>query len=212
MALFQKQPITNSSVPPYTVGSNETVLVIGLGNSGKKYDGSRHNVGFAVLDEFAGQNDFPAWTLKKDLRAQLSLKNLGQTRVILCKPQTFMNLSGEATGAVQRFYRAYNPTTLVVYDELALPFGQLRTRLGGSDAGHNGVKSLIQHLGEDFGRLRIGIGNETQAEKTDSTKFVLSKFSKDEEEKLPLILREAGVLITEFIFSDQLPHDTRTVI
>src|SRR3989344_3117435 len=93
---------------------------------------------------------------------------------------------------------------------MIFPAGQLRTRLGGSDAGHNGVKSLIEQIGKDFGRLRIGIGNKI-AEKADAADFVLGKFTKDEKEKLPLILRESNDLITEFIFSGTLPHDTRTV-
>jgi PTH1 family peptidyl-tRNA hydrolase len=210
MALFQKQPVTNSQTPLYTVGANKNVLIIGLGNPEAKYDGTRHNVGFAVLDEFAKANGFPTWTNKKDLQAAVSVHNLGENRVILVKPQTYMNLSGDAAQAVQKFYRVYNPSTLAVYDELAIPFGQLRTRAGGSDAGHNGVKSLIQHLSEDFGRLRIGIKNE-HSDKTEADKFVLSKFSKEEQAKLEKIIKEATVMLTEFIFGGQLPHETRTI-
>ena len=109
------------------------------------------------------------------------------------------------------FYRVYNPQTLVIYDELALPFGQLRTRVGGSDAGHNGVKSLIAHIGDDFGRLRIGIGSEI-SQKADAANFVLSKFSKQEQASVPQILREAGALTTEFVVSGQLPRETRSVL
>lgn len=210
MALFQRKPQDTSITPLYTVGSNKTVLIIGLGNPGKEYGGTRHNIGFEVLDHFAKKNDYPAWMAKKDLKCELTIANLGENRVILCKPTTFMNLSGEAAQAVQHFYRAYNPQTLAVYDELAIEFGQLRTRLGGTDAGHNGVKSLIQHLGEDFGRLRIGIGSEILA-KADANDFVLGKFTKEEQGTKPKILREANALITEYIFSGQLPHDTRSV-
>jgi len=211
MALFQKKPQISSSVPLYTIGSNKTVLIIGLGNPGKEYEGTRHNVGFAILDEFAAKNDFPAWIAKKDLRSHITSANLGENRVVLCKPATFVNNSGEAAQAVQHFYRVYNQQTLVVYDELAIPFGGLRTRLGGTDAGHNGVKSLIAHIGDDFGRLRIGIGSET-AQKADAADFVLSKFSKKEQGNLPLIIREANALITEYVFGGQLPHDTRNVL
>jgi len=211
MALFQKKPQVQSSAPLYTLGSHKTVLIIGLGNPGKEYAGTRHNIGFAVLDDFAAKNDFPGWLAKKDLKCQLTSANLGENRVVLCKPQTFMNNSGEAAQAVQRFYRVYNQNTLVVYDELALPFGSLRTRLGGSDAGHNGVKSLIQHLGDDFGRLRVGIGND-MSQKADASDFVLGKFTKGEQPALPQVIREANALITEFIFSGQLPHDTRSVL
>lgn len=211
MALFQKKPQLSSSLPLYTLGLNKTVLIIGLGNPGKKYEGTRHNIGFAMLDRFAQKNDFPKWIVKKDLKCEISSANLGENRVILCKPVTFMNLSGQAAQAIQHFYRVYNQNTLAVYDELAMPFGQLRTRQGGSDAGHNGAASLIQHLGEDFGRLRVGIGSES-AQKADASDYVLNKFSKEEQLLVPKILQEANALITEYIFSGELPHDTRTVI
>ncbi len=218
MALFQKKPQTSDNLPLYTIGNIRTVLILGLGNPGKEYNGTRHNIGFEVLDHFAKKNDFPAWMAKRDLKCELTIANLGENRVILCQPTTFMNLSGEAAQAIQRFYRVYNPQTLTVYDELAIPLGQLRTRLGGSDAGHNGVKSLIQHLGEDFGRLRVGIGPKDSknaqptARQANTSKYVLSKFSKDEQKVIPKILQETNALITEFIFGGQLPHDTRTII
>lgn len=210
MALFQKKPIDTDNVPLYTLGANKSVLIIGLGNPGDEHQRTRHNIGFAVIDHFAKENNFPSWHIKNDLKCQLSLQTLGETRVILCKPSTYMNNSGEAASAVQRFYRVYNVNTLVIYDELAIPFGQLRSRMGGSDAGHNGVKSLITHLGDDFARLRVGIGTEL-AQKADSASFVLDKFSKLEQEKLPLVTREATAMITEYIFSGQLPHDTRKI-
>jgi PTH1 family peptidyl-tRNA hydrolase len=211
MALFQKKPQVQSSAPLYSLGAHKTILIIGLGNPGKEYDGTRHNIGFEVLDEFAVKNDFPSWVAKKDLKAQISVHTLGDNRVILCKPTTFMNNSGEAAQAVQRFYRVYNQNTLAVYDELTVPFGSLRTRLGGSDAGHNGVKSLIQHIGDDFGRLRVGVGSDI-SQKADAADFVLGKFTKKEQAALSLIIREAGAITTEFIFGGQLPHETRSVI
>ncbi|MEK7561279.1 MAG: aminoacyl-tRNA hydrolase, partial [Patescibacteria group bacterium] len=180
MALFQKKPQVSDNMPLYTIGNIKTVLILGLGNPGKQYGGTRHNIGFEVLDYFAKKNDFPAWMAKKDLKCELTIANLGENRVILCKPTTFMNLSGEAAQAVQHFYRVYNPQTLAVYDELAIPLGQLRTRLGGTDAGHNGVKSLIQHLDDDFGRLRIGVGTEI-SKKADASDFVLGEFTKEEQ-------------------------------
>ena len=211
MALIQKKPYVTSDVPAYTIGATKTLLIIGLGNPGKEYEGTRHNIGFAAVDQFAKQNDFPAWTDKKDLKCLITHTTLGESRVILCKPTTFMNLSGGTVHAVQRFYRVYNQQTLAVYDELAIPFGQLRTRVGGSDAGHNGVKSLIQHIGDDFSRLRFGIGSEA-AKKIDSADYVLKKFGKEEQGQLPQILRESNALIAEFIFSGPLPHETRTIL
>lgn len=211
MALFQKKPQIETGGALYTIGSHKNILIIGLGNPGKEYAGTRHNIGFEVLDEFAIKNDFPAWIAKKDLKCELTMQNLGENRVVLCKPATFMNNSGEAAQAVQHFYRVYNQNTLAVYDELAIGFGQLRTRMGGSDAGHNGVKSLIQHLGDDFGRLRIGVGSEISA-KANASDFVLGKFTKEEKEALPLIIREAGALITEYVFGGKLAQDTRNIL
>jgi peptidyl-tRNA hydrolase, PTH1 family len=211
MGLFERKPQTTSAAPLYSVGNQKTILVMGLGNPDKEHEGTRHNIGFMTLEHFAKANDFPGWTAKNDLKCHLTSHNLGESKVILVKPMTYMNNSGEAAQVIQHFYRIYNKDTLAVYDELAIPFGQLRTRMGGSDAGHNGVKSLIQHLGEDFSRLRIGIGSEV-SQMADAANFVLSKFSQEEQASLPKILNEANVLITEFIFSGSLPHETRSAV
>lgn len=210
MALFQKRIDTSKITGLYTLGANKTVLIVGLGNPEDKYKDTRHNIGFMAVDFFASANDFPAWTIKKDLKCHLAMHTIGDTRIILCKPMTYMNLSGEAVQAVQRFYRVYNPETLAIYDELDIPFGQIRTRVGGSAAGHNGVKSLIQHIGDDFLRIRIGIGSET-SDKADPADFVLGKFSKKEQGGAPLILREANSLISDFISGNFLA-ETRSVI
>jgi PTH1 family peptidyl-tRNA hydrolase len=211
MALFQKKPQVGTELPLYSVGAHRTVLIIGLGNPGEQYEGTRHNIGFAILDDFAKKNDFPGWVKKPDLKSHITAQNLGDNRVVLCKPQTFMNLSGESAQAVQHFYRIYNQSSLAVYDELAIPFGQLRTRVGGSDAGHNGVKSLIQHLGDDFGRLRVGVGSNL-TKKANASDYVLGKFTKAEQANLSQIVREANSMITEYIFGDQLNAETRTAI
>ncbi|MEJ0073813.1 MAG: aminoacyl-tRNA hydrolase [Candidatus Saccharibacteria bacterium] len=158
MALFQKRPQVSNPVQFTTVGLNKSLLIVGLGNPGEEYADTRHNVGFMCLDDFARKNDFQAWTHKKDLKCELTQQTLGDTRVILIKPQTFMNLSGEAVQAVQHFYKLHNGQTVVVHDELDVNFGQIRMRIGGSAAGNNGIKSVSQHIGEDYGRVRIGIG------------------------------------------------------
>lgn len=211
MALFQKKTDYSKITGLYTLGANKSVLILGLGNPGKQYDSTRHNIGFTAVDYFAETNDFPGWVAKKDLKAELCIHTLGSTRVVLAKPSTFMNASGEAASAIQHFYKIYNPDTLAVYDELAINFGQLRSRAGGSDAGHNGVKSLIQHVGDDFNRLRIGVGNDI-SQKADPAEFVLGKFTKKEQESVPLILREANALINEFIFSEGLAPQTRAIL
>lgn len=212
MALFQKNPHSNHEYHSFfTLGAHKTILLVGLGNPGKKYDGTRHNIGFVCLDAFAKAHEFNNWTEKKDLKCLIASKTLGETRVILCKPTTYMNLSGEAVQKVIHFYKIEPDKIAVIYDELDMPFGQIRMRLGGSDAGHNGIKSLIQHLGPDFGRVRIGIGG-SKPEQMDSADFVLSKFGKDEAKQLAPLTKEATSILTEYIFRGELVPETRNFV
>jgi PTH1 family peptidyl-tRNA hydrolase len=139
----------------------------------------------------------------------MATARLGDTHVIAIKPTTFMNLSGEAAQAVAHFYKIPADRIIAVYDEIDIEFGQIRTRTGGSSAGHNGVKSLIQHLGEEFGRVRIGIGPK-EPEQMDSADFVLAKFSSEQQTQLKNLTREATAILSEYAFSDgQLPSETR---
>lgn len=208
MAFFQKKPAITDSAPAYSIGAAKNKLIIGLGNPGESYQHNRHNLGFMVVEKFAQLNGFPAWLSKADLRSALTQKTLGDSRVILIKPQTYMNDSGHAAALVQKYYRVYNSDTVAVYDELAIDFGQIRTRLEGSDGGHNGVKSLISHLGEDFGRLRVGVGPS----EGDSAKFVLSNFPKSQGANLEKVISEACAILTEYIYGGHLSHDTRTIL
>jgi PTH1 family peptidyl-tRNA hydrolase len=210
MALFQKKPVAGTSVPLYSVSLEQTVLVVGLGNIGKEYSGTRHNIGFAVLDSFAQDNDLPDWLTKKDLHCHLSSKIIGSKRVIAIKPTTYMNNSGQAVRAVMDFYKVTPQNVIVVHDELDIPFGQIRTRMGGSSAGQNGVESVIAHIGEKFGRVRVGIANEF-SKMADASEFVLGKFTQDEQVNIPVLKREASVLIAEYIALGELPHETRSV-
>ena len=211
MALFQKKPIVGNDAPIYTLGLQKTVLIVGLGNIGKKYVGTRHNIGFMCIDALAVSQTTDNWHDKKDLKCTVASGNVGDTRVILCKPTTYMNNSGEAVQALANFYKVNGSNITVVYDDIDLDFGQIRTRIGGSAAGHNGVKSLIQHIGEDFSRVRIGIGPKTP-EEIDSADFVLAKFSKDEQAQLPNLVKEATSILSEFIYSGQLQTETRTFL
>jgi peptidyl-tRNA hydrolase, PTH1 family len=212
MALFQRNPHSDRQHQPlFTVGMNKTVLLVGLGNVGKEYEGTRHNIGFVCLDAFAQSHEFDPWVEKKDLKCHMTMGTLGHTRVILCKPTTMMNLSGEAVQKVAHFYKIHHEQILAVHDELAIPFGQIRTRVGGSDAGNNGIKSLITHIGPDFGRIRIGIDGDKPA-KMDSADYVLAPFSSKEQEHMGALTREVTSILTEYVFSNQLPHDTRSFI
>ena len=142
MALFQKKPVVESVMPLYSLSSNKTILIVGLGNIGAEYEGTRHNIGFAALDAFAESNDFPAWVNKKDLKAEITQATLGDTRVILAKPTTFMNESGQAVQAIANFYKIGAEHIIVVHDELDIDFGQIRCRVGGGAAGNNGQRRL----------------------------------------------------------------------
>ena len=212
MALFQRRPEVGQAVQYYTLGQNKQVLLVGLGNPGKEYDGTRHNIGFEAIDAFAKANDFGPWINKKDLKCEMATARLGDTQVIAIKPTTFMNLSGEAVQAVAHFYKIPIDRIVAVYDEIDIDFGQIRLRVGGSSAGHNGVKSLIEHLQEGFGRVRVGIGPK-QPERMDSADFVLAKFSGEQLAQLKNLTRETNSILSEYVFSDgHLPTETRNFL
>jgi PTH1 family peptidyl-tRNA hydrolase len=212
MALFQKKPQVSNNLPLYTMGLNgNTFLIVGLGNPGKKYDQTRHNIGFDCLDSFAEAHDFPGWKEKKNLHCLEALTQLGDNRIILCKPIAFMNNSGQAVRAIQDFYKLPTESIIVVHDELDIPFGQIRSRVGGSAAGHNGVTSVIEHTDGDFGRLRIGI-KPTRDYQEDSAAFVLGSFSTDEKPHIKDITREATAMLTEYVFNGKLTPETRNCL
>ncbi len=212
MALFQRRPQISDTASLYTTGMQKTLLIVGLGNIGKDYSGTRHNIGFDILDYFAEKQGHANWSIKKDLHCAESSLTIGSSRVILCKPTTFMNESGRAVQAMQHFYKVSNQATLVVHDELDLDFGQIRTRYGGSSAGNNGIKSIIQHCGDDFARMRVGIGPKKPAQ-IDSADFVLGKFSKANQESMKLLLQEANSVISEYCYGEgQLQTETRSFI
>jgi peptidyl-tRNA hydrolase, PTH1 family len=208
MALFQKRPDFGSNLSFSSYGMHRSLIVVGLGNPGKQYDKTRHNVGFMCVDSFREKNDMPDWMNKKDLKALVSVSTVGDTRVILCKPQTYMNNSGEAVQAIAQFYKVGPENIIVVHDELDVDFGQIRIRSGGSSAGHNGVKSIAQHVHEVFGRVRIGIGPK-EPEQMDSADFVLQKFSPDQEEELPKMTREVVALLSEYAYGSPVTAETR---
>ena len=196
----------------YTVGLNKTMLLVGLGNPGKEYDLTRHNVGFFCLDEFISKTDeMEDWQQKKNLKCLLSSGRLGENRVIAIKPTTFMNLSGEAVQAVMSFYKASLDHVVVIHDELDIDFDQIRLRVGGSSAGHNGIKSITQQISEDYGRIRIGVGPKTPA-RIKSEDFVLQKFSTTEQDQLANLSREVNAILSEYLYGAELPHDTRNFL
>jgi PTH1 family peptidyl-tRNA hydrolase len=209
MALFQKRPDAGSRISYTTIGMNKTLLLVGLGNPGEEYTTSRHNVGFLCLDAFARKNSFDPWVNKKDLKCLLTSATLGDTKVILCKPTTYMNLSGEAVQAVTHFYKIPAGQVVVIHDELDVNFGQLRMRIGGSAAGNNGIKSVSQHIGENYGRVRVGIGPKQPAA-IDSADFVLQDFNQHERAELPALAQEVSAILSEYAFGSPVTAETRS--
>lgn len=150
-------------------------LVVGLGNIGDKYEGTRHNVGFRVADELAERAGVPVRKLK--FRALTNTAQVGGVQVLLMKPATYMNLSGEAVRQAADFYKLPPARVLVISDDVSLPVGKLRVRREGSAGGHNGLKSIIQHLGGDqFPRIKIGVGEKPHPD-YDMADWVLGRFS-----------------------------------
>jgi PTH1 family peptidyl-tRNA hydrolase len=150
-------------------------LIVGLGNPGRQYEDTRHNIGFMVLDRLAAASGV---AFQSSPKWQCHLAKLPESGTLLLKPQTFMNLSGRAIRQVLAFHKWPPESMLVIYDDAALPLGRLRFREKGSAGGHNGIKSIIEHLGTDsFPRLKIGIG---ESQPGNMTGHVLGKFSPDE--------------------------------
>ena len=154
-------------------------LIIGLGNTGKEYDGTRHNLGFEVVDAFVTDEE-GAWKMDTKRKADVCKLDVGGADVVLAKPTTFMNLSGDAVQALASFYKVGPGDILIVHDEMDLPPGRIQFKMGGGDAGHNGVTSIIERLGTDaFARLRIGIGRPPDSRQP-TPDFVLNKLSPED--------------------------------
>ena len=165
-------------------------LVVCLGNVGDKYDNTRHNIGFEVADELAERKNIPVQKLK--YKALTNTAEIGGKRVLLMKPVTYMNLSGEAAGEAARFYKIPPERVLVVCDDVALAPGKLRIRKGGSAGGHNGLKNLIQHLGTDqFPRVRVGVGQKPHPD-YDMADWVLGKFQGEDRKAMDAAVKRAA--------------------
>jgi len=158
---------------------------VGLGNPGDKYSGTRHNVGFRVIDEAARR----ASVTFESAPADALIARVRAADVLLAKPMTFMNASGEAVGELLRYFKIDVADLLVVVDEVQLPLGKLRARASGSAGGHNGLKSIVQHLGDGFARLRLGVGRGDS--RRDLADHVLAKFEKDEGEEVERMIARA---------------------
>lgn len=173
-------------------------LIVGLGNPEQQYTGTRHNVGFAAVAGYA-EKQAATFQMKDKFKSQVAEFTAAGEKIILALPMTYYNNSGEAVRAISDFYKIPVSDILIVHDELALPFSTVRTRVGGSDAGNNGIKSVSAHVGHDTARVRIGIKNEYHADDVD---FVLGKFSSEESKKLQDIQEHINTGIDAFISGD----------
>lgn len=172
-------------------------IIIGLGNPGKKYAGTRHNIGFRIVEAFAGKHGLK-FSVKKQLKAEVTEGVQGGQKFVLIKPQTFMNLSGEAVHATLNWHKASVLDMIVIYDDIDTEFKEVRFKEKGSSGGHNGIQSIITHVGTSiFNRLKFGVNRPPAGR--DPADYVLAKFSKDEEKEIPEILNRAIEKIEEFL-------------
>ena len=162
-------------------------IIVGLGNPGREYASTRHNIGFMVVTELARRSG--AEGAKKRFRSEIAEGRLHGEKIVLVAPQTYMNLSGHAVREAVNWYNVPHEDVLIVFDDMDLPFGQLRLRDNGSGGGHNGLKSIIEQLGgNDVPRLRVGIGRG----RSSATSHVLSRFSPEEQKALPELIAKVA--------------------
>jgi len=190
-------------------------LIVGLGNPGGRYVNNRHNVGFRCVDYFSRKQGISL--RQRKARSQSGVGEVGGTKVVLAKPRTFMNLSGEAVAALMRRHRLPTKDLLVIYDDLDLPLGKIRIRERGSSGGHKGVNSIIAHLGsQDFPRIRVGIapresGEEAFAKRVDTVEYVLSDFAAEEKPIIRKVYPEVAdaihCLITDGVTAAMNKHN-----
>ncbi len=174
-------------------------LIVGLGNPGSKYRGTRHNIGVAVVDEVARRWQLPAFDRSPVDLMIAARRTVDRDPVMLAKPLTFMNESGQAVGEFARYFKIALADLLVVVDDVQLPLGRLRARMRGSSGGHNGLKSLIAHLGEEFARLRVGVGRGDS--RRDLADHVLSRFDPGEAAEVDRMTGRAADAVEMFVAS-----------
>lgn len=174
-------------------------LIIGLGNPGRDYAGTRHNIGFGVITRVAEQYNISL--NRNEHKAVCGKGMIGGEKVLLAQPQTFMNLSGESVRSLADYYKVEPEDIIVAYDDIDLAVGQIRIRRKGSAGGHNGIKNIIAHLGtNEFPRVKVGVGAKPQG--GDLARHVLSRFSKEEEKKVGEILDVAVEAVETMVSQD----------
>jgi len=194
-------------------------LIVGLGNPGKKYKKTRHNVGFLVLDQLVNSRklivnnlNLTPFRLENQFKAEVTQTGgIGEDRIIFAKPQTFMNLSGEAISKILNYYKIGTDDLIVIADDLDLPLGSLRIRLEGSSGGHNGLQSIVDQLGrKDFVRIKVGIGsNKSVAGKEiPAEDYVLQKFSESEQKIISQSVDKVVEILLKYIKTSEIKEET----
>lgn len=193
---FGKEMETEAEMQPDSaLDSAQRFLIVGLGNPGRKYRANRHNAGFMVVDRLAAKYGITSGKVQN--KALVGNGRIRYHSVIIAKPQTYMNSSGDAVGPLANYYKIPTANVLVIYDELDLPLGAIRLRPQGGAGGHNGMKSIIQHLGQDFPRMRLGIGRPPG--RMPPAAYVLQDFAKDDLPLVEQVLDEAVAAVETFL-------------
>jgi PTH1 family peptidyl-tRNA hydrolase len=176
-------------------------LIVGLGNPGNLYERTRHNAGFMAVDFISNRHNF-SWSHKSKFNSDIATGVIGERKTVLCKPTTFMNLSGNAVASLISYYKIEHKNLIVIHDDIDLDLGELKCKIGGSSAGHNGLKSIDEHIGNDYLRVRIGVGKPDR-QHISTSDYVLSRFGSDEllllESKYQIIAQNIELLFTHEI-------------
>ncbi len=164
------------------------LLIVGLGNIGKQYSNTRHNVGFMAADIISSRLSFSSFSESNKFKSTISSGDSFNEKIIIAKPSTYMNLSGEAVLAISHYYKIPSNKVIVIHDDIDLKLGDARIKLGGGNGGHNGLKSIDAHIGKDYWRVRIGVGRPLHSE--DVADYVLTDFSKNDKMTVDEVLHE----------------------
>lgn len=184
-------------------------LIVGLGNPGKKYQKTRHNLGFRVLDEMVKKKKLLPFRLENQFQAEITQTGgIGESRIILAKPQTYMNNSGQAVSKLLNYYKIGIDDLVVICDDLDLELGSIRLRNEGSSGGHKGLESIIQEIGDSrFARVRMGIGSNKE-EGISSEKYVLQKFNPEEKKIIQKVIDKTAKIVINLIDRGEIKEET----
>ena len=215
MGLMQRK----MNIPPvsftYNMDYSTRYLIVGLGNPGKEYALNYHNIGYLAVDSYVqSKQSGQEFTENKKFDSLIAEINLDNNKIFVCKPLTFMNNSGDAVKKIVEFYKIKKDKIIAIYDDFDLEFGLIRTRPDGSSAGHNGIESIINQIGDEFNRIRIGIKSKDLHINKSAGDIVLKNFSKIQQSSFSDLFKEINSILTEFIYSksEQIPSETRNFL